>query len=54
MNRNSDHIPRRRSAAADLRRGGNYLKATDIEVCLLLDFGTEPELKRKAFDNLRK
>ena len=32
----------------------NYLKATDIEVGLLLNFGTKPELKRKAFDNLRK
>ena len=32
----------------------NYLKATDIEVGLLLNFGTQPEFKRKAFDNLRK
>jgi len=32
----------------------NYLKATDIEVGLLLNFGTEPEVKRKAFDNKRK
>ncbi len=32
----------------------NYLKATDIEVGLLLNFGTKPEVKRKAFDNLRK
>jgi len=32
----------------------NYLKATDIEVGLLLNFGTKPEFKRKAFDNLRK
>jgi hypothetical protein len=32
----------------------NYLKATDIEVGLLLNFGANPELKRKAFDNLRK
>ena len=32
----------------------NYLKATDIEVGLLLNFGTEPEVKRKAFDNIRK
>ena len=31
----------------------NYLKATDIEVGLLLNFGTKPEVKRKAFDNLR-
>ena len=32
----------------------NYLKATDIEVGLLLNFGTKPEFKRKAFDNSRK
>ena len=32
----------------------NYLKATDIEVGLLLNFGTEPEVKRKAFNNTRK
>jgi GxxExxY protein len=32
----------------------NYLKATDIEVGLLLNYGTKPEIKRKVFDNLRK
>jgi len=32
----------------------NYLKATDIEVGLLLNFGPEPEIKRKVFDNFRK
>ncbi len=32
----------------------NYLKATDIEVGLLLNFGNKPEVKRKAFDNSRK
>jgi GxxExxY protein len=32
----------------------NYLRATDIEVGLLFNFGTEPEIKRKAFDNRRK
>jgi len=32
----------------------NYLKATDIEVGLLLNFGTEAEVKCKAFDNTRK
>lgn len=32
----------------------NYLKATDIEVGLLLNFGPELELKRKVFDNFRK
>ena len=32
----------------------NYLKATDIEVGLLLHFGPKPEVKRKVFDNYRK
>jgi GxxExxY protein len=32
----------------------NYLKATNIEVGLLLNFGPKPEVKRKAFDNSRK
>ena len=32
----------------------NYLKATKIEVGLLMNFGPKPEIKRKAFDNLRK
>jgi len=32
----------------------NYLKATDIEIGLLLNFGPEPEIKRKVFDNFRK
>lgn len=32
----------------------NYLKATDIEVGLLLNFGPKPEVKRKAFDNSKK
>jgi len=32
----------------------NYLKATNIEVGLLLNFGKEPEVRRKAFDNSRK
>ncbi len=32
----------------------NYLRATDIEVGLLLNFGPQPEIKRKAFDNRRK
>ena len=32
----------------------NYLKATNIEVGLLLNFGPQPEVKRKAFDNVRK
>jgi len=29
----------------------NYLKATGIEVGLLLNFGPNPEIRRKAFDN---
>jgi GxxExxY protein len=29
----------------------NYLKATKIEVGLLLNFGKKPEIKRKIFDN---
>ncbi len=29
----------------------NYLKATDIEVGLLLNFGKEPQLKRKVFSS---
>ncbi len=32
----------------------NYLKATKIEVGLLLNFGPKPEVKRKVFDNERK
>ncbi len=32
----------------------NYLKATEIEVGLLLNFGSKPDLKRKIFDNTRK
>tara|TARA_B100001971_G_C17793245_1_gene335621 strand:- start:237 stop:419 length:183 start_codon:yes stop_codon:yes gene_type:complete len=32
----------------------NYLKATKIEVGLLLNFGPAAELKRKVLDNDRK
>ena len=32
----------------------NYLKATDIEVGLLLNFGRKTEFKRFAYDNKRK
>ena len=32
----------------------NYLRATEIEVGLLLNFGEKPEFKRVIFDNLKK
>jgi GxxExxY protein len=32
----------------------NYLRATNIEVGLLLNFGVKPQFKRMAFDNDRK
>jgi GxxExxY protein len=32
----------------------NYLKATRIEVGLLLNFGKTPQIKRKIFDNDKK
>jgi len=32
----------------------NYLRATDIEVGLLLNFGKKPEQKRKLFENRYK
>ena len=32
----------------------NYLKATEIEVGLLLNFGKRPEIRRKIFTNDRK
>ena len=32
----------------------NYLKATEIEVGLLLNFGREAEFRRKIYDNARK
>ncbi|ORJ55873.1 GxxExxY protein [Geothermobacter hydrogeniphilus] len=32
----------------------NYLKATRVEVGLLLNFGPKPEVKRRAFSNQRK
>lgn len=30
----------------------NYLKATEIEVGLLLNFGKKPEMRRKVFSNI--
>ena len=32
----------------------NYLKATDMEIGLLLNFGKKPEIRRKIFTNDRK
>lgn len=32
----------------------NYLRATEVEVGLLLNFGPKPEVKRMVFDNGRK
>lgn len=32
----------------------NYLKATNIEVGLILNFGQKAEYKRKVFDNKNK
>lgn len=32
----------------------NYLRGTNVEVGLLLNFGPKPEFRRKVFDNTRK
>ena len=32
----------------------NYLRATEIEIGLLLNFGVKPEIKRLIYDNPRK
>jgi GxxExxY protein len=32
----------------------NYLRATDVEVGLLLNFGPKPEFSRRVFSNERK
>lgn len=32
----------------------NYLRSTDKEVGLILNFGVKPEIRRKVFDNSRK
>ena len=32
----------------------NYLRATEMEIGLLLNFGVKPEIKRRVFDNPRK
>jgi GxxExxY protein len=41
-------------SVADENQLINYLKATHIEVGLLLNFGKKPEVKRKIFDNGKK
>jgi GxxExxY protein len=40
--------------SADEAQLTNYLKATDIEVGLLLNFGRRPQFKRKVFSNDNK
>ena len=40
--------------SADEAQLTNYLKATDIEVGLLLNFGRRPQFKRKFFSNDNK
>lgn len=32
----------------------NYLRATELEIALLLNFGPKPQVRRLAFDNERK
>jgi GxxExxY protein len=32
----------------------NYLKATDIDLGLLLNFGPKPQVKRKIYETARK
>ena len=39
---------------ANVNQLQNYLKATEIEVGMLLNFGYKPEFKRKVFSNSRK
>ena len=39
---------------ANVNQLQNYLKATEIEVGMLLNFGRRPEFKRRVFSNNRK
>jgi len=39
---------------ANINQLQNYLKATEIEVGMLLNFAHKPEFKRKVFSNSRK
>ncbi len=41
-------------APEHLAQALNYLRATDVEVALILNFGEEPSFKRLVFDNQRK
>lgn len=41
-------------AEENLIQLNNYLKATDKEVGLLLNFGKKPEVRRRIFDNDKK
>lgn len=41
-------------AQANVNQLQNYLKATEIEVGMLLNFGRKPEFKRRVFSNGRK
>ena len=41
----------RELSEADERQLLNYLRCTDKEVGLLLNFGSDPEIKRKVYDN---
>ena len=44
----------RELTGADERQLLNYLKCTDREVGLVLNFGEKAEVKRRVFDNTRK
>ncbi|MBK8984780.1 MAG: hypothetical protein IPM39_01650 [Chloroflexi bacterium] len=53
----SENPPHPRLSAPNESHTGqllNYLKATQIEVGLLLNFGPDPQFKRKAFSNEHK
>jgi len=44
----------RELSGADGKQLLNYLRATDKEVGLLLNFGQKPEVKRKVYDDIEK
>jgi GxxExxY protein len=48
------HRARPRLEAVDTAQLLNYLRATEIEVGLLLNFGPRPEFKRLVFSSERK